>query len=201
MVPDMPRVVEHEERRREVVRVATDLVVKRGRGALTVRNVAEGMGCSTMVVSHYFADMRDLLHATYTAAANRARERLDGVVAADPLDLQAFMEALLPLDAERRADWAIWFAFWTEALTDARLRADQRGRARTTTARIAAVLRARIAAGVAPSHIDVDAIALRLGALIPGIAAQAAFDPRGWTAQRQRSVVCDELRTALCSHR
>ena len=100
---------------------------------MTVRNVADAVGCSTSVVSHYFTDMADLLHATYTTAADRARARTEAVLDHDLLDHDLLDHDLL--DAERRGDWAIWFAFRTEALTDERLRADQRRHARTTTAR------------------------------------------------------------------
>ena len=95
---------------------------------MTVRNVADAVGCSTSVVSHYFTDMADLLHATYTAAAHRARARTEAVLDHDLLDHDL-------LEPERQGDWAIWFAFRTEALTDERLRAAQRRHARTTTAR------------------------------------------------------------------
>lgn len=195
----MPRYVDHDQRRREVTAAARSLVVERGRAALTVRNVADAVGCSTKVVSHYFTDMAELLHATYTAAAVRAGARLDAVAAADPGDVAGLLEALLPLDAERRADWAIWFAFWTEALTDERLRAVQRHRARTTTGRIADALRAAASSGRLPVASDVDADAHRLSALVQGIAAQATFDPRRWTPARQRATIGAEL--ALIGHR
>jgi AcrR family transcriptional regulator len=189
----VPRQVDHEQRRREVTAAATELVVTQGRAALTVRNVAEAVGCSTKVVSHYFDDMADLLHATYTTAASRARARVEAVVAADPTDVQGVIEALLPLDAARRRDWTIWFAFWTEALTSAALGADQRARARGTTARLATMLRALLADERLGADVDIAVAARRLGALVPGVAGQAMFDPTTWTAARQRDVVADEL--------
>src|SRR6188474_2840464 len=64
---DVPRYVDHGERRQELIEAATELVARRGRSALTVRNLADALGTSTKVVSHYFDDMAELLHATYTA--------------------------------------------------------------------------------------------------------------------------------------
>lgn len=189
----MPKLVDHEARRAELVAVATELVARHGRAALTVRNLADALGTSTKVVSHYFDDMGELLHATYTAAADRARARLDAVIAADATDLQGLIEALLPLDDERHRDWLVWFAFWSEALTSEQLGADQRERARTTRRRLAAALRAAVAAGRLTEECDVDAAADRLSALIPGIAGQAVFDPTRWTSARQRAAVASEL--------
>lgn len=189
----MPRYVDHDQRRREVTEVATEILASRGRGALTVRSVAEAAGCSTKVVSHYFADMTELMHSTYSSAAARARLRLEEVIAADATDLQGLMEALLPLDAERRRDWAVWFAFWSEALTSEEFAADQRERARTTAKRITMMLRSLRAQGRLDPGADIANAAQRLSALIPGIAGQVMFDPTRWTPARQRSVVAGEL--------
>jgi AcrR family transcriptional regulator len=189
----MPRYVDHEERRREVTAAAAELLVQGGRAALTIRNVAEAVGCSTKVVSHYFTDMGELLHFTYTVAADRAQARVDAVLAADRLDLTGVLEALLPVDAARRADWTIWFAFWSEALTDERLRADQRRHARSTNTRIARILAGLVTERGRPLACSVDEAAWRLGALVQGIAAQATFDPHHWTVARQRSVLAGEL--------
>jgi AcrR family transcriptional regulator len=189
----VPKYVDHEQRRREVVDAAGALVVRSGRRALTVRNVADEVGCSTQVVSHYFTDMAELLHATSTLAADRARDRIDAVLAGDPLDLRGVIEAVLPLDAERRATWAIWFAFWTEALSDERLGADQRRHARSTVQRYATILDGIVRTRGRPLVCSVDEAAHRLGALVQGIAAQAAFDPAGWPPARQRAVLDGEL--------
>lgn len=192
----MPKIVDHQERRRTVTAVAADLVARDGRRALTVRNVAAAAGCSTKVVSHYFDDMADLLHEIYEHAADRARARIDAVVAADPADIEGLIEAVLPLDDERRNDWRVWFAFWSEALATPEFADDQRERARTTAERIRSCLLDLAACGRLPESVDIDCAADRLSALIPGIAANATFDPTGWTPGRQRRVLCDEM-TAL----
>jgi rifampin ADP-ribosylating transferase len=190
----MPKYIDHEQRRSDVAAAAAELVADRGRSALTVRNVAEAVGCSTTVVSHYFDDMADLLHATYALAAGRARERMETVLAADPTDVRGVIEAVLPLDAERRRDWRIWFAFWSEALASPRFAEEQRERARTTSARLRRCLRALEQRGDLPAGLEIRVTADRLATLIPGIAAEAIFDPRRWTPRYQRRILTDELR-------
>ena len=173
--------------------MATELVVRRGRAALTVRNVAHAAGCSTKVVSHYFADIADLLYATYAAAAGRAAVRLEAVLEQDSGDVRGFIEALLPIDEERARDWTIWLSFWSEALPSDRLRADQAERARTTNERLVDVLGRLVQHGaLAPDH-DLRDAACRLGAMIQGLACQAAFDPPLWPAERLRAIVDSEL--------
>lgn len=188
----MARVVDREQRRQAVVEAARLLVVARGRGALTVRNVAEAVGFSTTVVSHYFTDMAELLHATYTKAARRSRRRVDAVLEADPVDLVGAIEAVLPLDEERREDWKVWFSFWSEALADPVFAEAQRERSRGTIERYRRILDDLVAAGLGLRCRSLEA-AQRLTALVQGIAAQAMFDPEHWGPERQREMVRGEL--------
>ncbi len=189
----MPRTVDHATRRREVTLVAADLVAAEGRSALTVRNVAYAAGYSTTIVSHYFDDISDLLHEVYQLAGDRARRRIDAVLAQDATDVRGLVEAVLPLDAERRQDWRIWFAFWSEAIAVPSFESEQRARARTTTARIRSCLRLLDQDGRIPVSTDIDLAADRLSTLIPGIAAGAIFDPARWSPGRQRRVLDAEL--------
>ena len=189
----MPKIVDAEARRREVTEIAARLVVTGGRSALTVRNVAHAAGCSSTVVSHYFDDMAELFHETYSFAAARAARRVAAVQARDPGDIAGLVEAVLPLDRERTDDWRIWFAFWSEALTSPVFAREQRGRARSTQERFERSLRLLVDRGHLDAAVDVGAAAHRLAALVPGIAAEAIFDPRRWTPARQRQVLHGEL--------
>ncbi len=191
----MPRYVDHHQRRSEVTEVAAQLVAAEGRRALTVRRVAEAAGQSTTVVSHYFTDMGELLHEVYGLAAHRSRARITKVLDRDPADVLGLAEALLPLDRERQADWRIWLAFWGEALGSAALAAEQRTRASTSADRFLHCLQLLATEGRIDSATDICERADRLAALIAGIAAEAIFNPRKWTAAKQRRAVEVELQT------
>ena len=189
----MPKIVDAEARRREVAAAAAALLVDGGRGALTVRSVADAVGCSTTVVSHYFEDMADLVHATYTIAVERSSKRIVQVLERDPADIAALVEAVLPLDRVRHDDWRIWFAFWTEALTSPTFATEQRARARTMLTRIEECLALLADEGAVAPDVDLCLAARRLAALVPGIAAEATFDPSRWPPHRQREVLHSEL--------
>jgi AcrR family transcriptional regulator len=189
----VPKQVDHEQRRHDVATVAAGLVAAHGRRALTVRNVADAAGYSTTVVSHYFDDLADLLHETYRLAVVRARRRVEVVLTDDPGDLRGLIEAVLPLDAEREADWRIWLSFWSEALSSPAFADEQRARTRSTTERIASCLRHLVDQGRLDSVVDIERAADRLSAMIPGIASEAIFDPQKWSTELQRRVVDDEL--------
>jgi AcrR family transcriptional regulator len=195
----MPRYVDHDARRDLVAGVAADLVAEEGLEALTVRRVAQAAGHSTTVVSHYFADRRDLVTSTYRAAAARTSARFDAALAGararggDPL--QACLEALLPLDDERSREWRTWFAFWAMAVSDIDLAAEQDRRVQSARARIAAVLADEQAAERVrlPADGSTADAAYRLLVLVHGLGTHAAFDAAHWTPQRQREAVAAEL--------
>lgn len=189
----MPKIVDHEERRREVTLAAAAIVIASGRAALTARAVAAATGWSTTVVSHYFDDMADLFYETYSYATARSRRRVDRVLTADASNIEGLIEAVLPLDQERRDDWKIWFAFWSEALTNPKYADEQSQRAATTRERLRACLVLKKKNGGLRRNVNIDEAADRLSALIPGIASAATFDPKAWPATRQRAVLRSEL--------
>jgi AcrR family transcriptional regulator len=197
----VPRYVDHEQRRRDVTEIAARLVASEGLSALTARRVAESAGQSTTVVSHYFADMRELLHETYSLAVDRSRARVESVLDADPTDIVGLAEALLPLDAQRRADWRVWLSFWAEALGSPDFADEQRRRVRTSADRFCACLTNLRAAGRLRAEIDTRRAGDRLSALIIGVATEATFDPRKWTTARQREAIQDHLALIGFTHR
>lgn len=186
----MPKIIDHDARRRDVARVAAELVAEGGIDAVTVRDVAARLGTSTGIVSHYFRDKRDLLLLTFAEAAGHARQRIDSVLGRDPGDLVGVCDALLPLDAARRRDWQVWFAFWGTAVSDPALGAEQRRRVHDTQRTLAAVIRA---ADPACRAAEANERARRVLTTLTGIAAQAVFEPELWTPALQRRM----LRPAL----
>lgn len=197
----MPRHVDHEARRDLVARVAADLVAEQGLEALTVRRVAEATGHSTTVVSHYFADRRDLVRATYRAAAARSSARFDDALVDTDDPLLACLEALLPLDEQRARDVRIWLAFWAMAVADAELAEEQDARVQSARRRLGDVLAAEQVRGRVREDLDLADVTYRLLVLVHGVGTHAAFDRVYWTPDRQRQAVADALADVLVSPR
>ncbi|MCW2615337.1 MAG: putative TetR family transcriptional regulator [Frankiales bacterium] len=197
----MPKQVDHDARRDQVARVAADLVADHGLGALTVRRVAEAAGHSTTVVSHYFADRRDLVRATYRVAAARSSARFDAALVDADDPLQACLEALLPLDLERARDVRTWLAFWAMAVDDPELAAEQDARVQSARRRITDVLAGEQERGRVRSGTDLADVAYRLLVLVHGVGTHAEFDRGYWTPGRQRQAVADELAGLLVVRR
>ena len=188
----MPAAVDHDARRTEVAKIALRVVAEQGAGALTVRKVAQAAGYSTAIISHYFAGKRDLMLFTYRFAHLRAMESAEQAFE-ETHDVQPFLESLLPLNAERIADWRLWFSFWGEAISDAEFTAAQRQAARDSRNLIKRAILSKNAKIAPVSEADADAIARRLVTVVVGVATQAVFDPEDWPPGRQCAVIADEL--------
>jgi AcrR family transcriptional regulator len=193
----MPIRVDHQARRASVTETAADIVVSAGPEALTVRAVAAAAGCSTMVVSHYFDDKRDLVRSVYRAAAARNRGRLAVATSKNGTTLVAALESLLPLDEPRRRDWMITCIFWGVAVADPELAAEQAERVRTAVPRIVAFLRRLDGSAHAMTGAQRSALARQLLTLVMGIATQAIFDPTYWTKGRQRTALREGITAIL----
>jgi AcrR family transcriptional regulator len=187
---EVPIQVDRDSQRAHVTDLAAQLVAIEGVAALTFRRVAESAGTSTAIVSTYFTDKRDLLLSTLRAAAARTTVRFEAAVSAGG-DLQACLEAWLPLDEDRLTDWRVIIAFWGTAVADPELAKVQAGHVERARGRVAKLLPVRGAAG--PNSLDAAGTAHQIVALTLGIALQAVFDPTGPTASAQRAVLRDAL--------
>lgn len=189
----MPRQVDHEERRRAVAEIATDLIARGGLDALTVREVARAASYSTAIVSHYFSGKRELLSYIYEAAVDRAALRINKVLAADPCDLQGAIDAILPVNAEQSRDWQVWFAFWGMAVADPEFGGEQRRMVLNAHRIFREILVTRQRARLLSRNADCELLARLCVTLLDGIAIQAVFDPADWPPERQRAIVAAAL--------
>jgi AcrR family transcriptional regulator len=188
----VPVFVDHEKRRADVAQVAGRLVAEGGAEALTLRHVAQALGCSTTVVSHYFANKRDLLLATYRAAADRLRGEVETLE--ERGDLAALMESWMPISRDHQENWRIWLALWDAAATDPELVAEQRKRVRAARERVRDILLRSSLNGRQPTAPEAERLARHTLTVTMGIAVQACFDAEDWPAERQREAVRDHLR-------
>jgi len=179
----MPRVVDVEQRKAELTAAAARVIARAGIEAATMREVAIEAGWTTGVLTHYFADKRELLLATFRASlAHRRSLRPARGTSPASVQLRASLEGALPLDDDRRRHWLVTLACCTQASGDDLLAAAQRDAYREFRDHIAGLLRAM---GVLADGADVRAEAESLIAGVDGIAIQALFDPASWPAKRQ----------------
>jgi AcrR family transcriptional regulator len=193
----MPKIVDHDARRAELAAAVWRLASREGLDAVTMRGVAAEAGWSTGSVAHYFADKEELVLFAFETVADRVGRRI--VRAAeqgrDPLELvRGQLVEGLPLDAERRAEVRLWFAFLALAETRPQLARAGREAYREWRDRIAETLEDGQRQGLVDEAIDPAREAAALVALVDGLAIQATFDPRGLTKERQLEILDERLR-------
>jgi AcrR family transcriptional regulator len=172
----VPKVVDHAQRRRELVAATWAVVAAEGIEAATVRRIAEEAGCTTGRITHYFADKEEVLVAAlrqvHRAAGKRmlaAIEQRSGLEA-----LHAVLAEALPLDQERVLEWRVWLAFWGSAATSASLQAEQHQRYREWRGLLKRVL----ATAQLSADVDLDRLVDQIVALVDGFGLQGVLDPQ-----------------------
>jgi AcrR family transcriptional regulator len=193
----MPKIVDHDARRAELAAAVWRLASREGLDAVTMRGVAAEAGWSTGALAHYFADKEELVLFAFETVADRVGRRILRAAeeARDPLEvLRTQLVEGLPLDAERRAEVRLWFAFLVLAETRPRLARAGREAYREWRNRIAKTLQAGQRQRLVDEEIDPAREAAALVALVDGLAIQATFEPRGLTKERQLEVLGERLR-------
>jgi AcrR family transcriptional regulator len=187
----MARVSDSEARRTEFAEAAWRTIAERGLDAATVREVARGAGASTGRLVHYFRSKDELMLEALRHAGRVVRERMNALLAAQAglAALRALLRDALPLDAERRAEWRFWLAYWGRAASEPGLAAEQQRRIGVWRAMLARVLEDARARGELEPRIDTALEAEAIMALVDGLGQQALFDPDSMTAARLRAHV------------
>jgi AcrR family transcriptional regulator len=191
----VPKVVDHAQRRRELVAATWAVVAAEGIEAATVRRIAEEAGCTTGRITHYFADKEEVLVAALRQVHRAAGRRM--LAAIGPRSgleaLRAVLAEALPLDQERILEWRVWLAFWGSAATSARLQAEQHERYREWRGLLKRVL----ATVPLSADIDLDRLVDQIVALVDGFGLQGVLDPqREQLASRLNGAVDALIRAA-----
>ncbi len=191
----MPKTVNTEERRAELAAAAAQVIARAGVGAATMRDVAAEAGWTTGVLTHYFADKRELLLYTFRSSLAQRHTVRDARDEQTPDEsLMRSLEGVLPIDEDRHRHWMVTIGFCAEAVDDEELARAQRDAYREFRGRIAGL--ARRCGGVS-TEIEAAALAERLIAVADGIAVQAMFDPASWPAHRQLATLHETIGSLL----
>ncbi|WP_328388689.1 TetR/AcrR family transcriptional regulator [Nocardia sp. NBC_00416] len=127
----MPRLVDHEVRRREITDAVRRVIVAGGLAAVTFQTVAAEAGMSVRLVQYYFGTKREFLLATHRSVMHDAGARFAERMAAHSGDaspreaIRAVLVELLPLDERRRAEAIVLGAFNTAAIAGQGITADE----------------------------------------------------------------------------
>ncbi|MCF6427071.1 MULTISPECIES: TetR/AcrR family transcriptional regulator [Amycolatopsis] len=112
----VPKIVDREQRRREIAEAVLRLIAREGIEAVSVRTVATEAGLSAGAVQKYFATRDELFRFAFDLTGEYIEQRWMRVPQGHLLTmLRALVAEALPLDDQRRAEVIVVLAFAARA--------------------------------------------------------------------------------------
>jgi AcrR family transcriptional regulator len=191
----VPKLVDHEERRRELGDAVWRVIRNRGVDRASIRTVAREAGWSPGALRHYFSTQSELLTFAMQMVVERIETRVGALEPpADPRRaVEQRLHELLPLDEERRAENEVWLAFAGRALVDPRLRARHVEVDEELRRACLGALQELGNGGRLRSGLDLELEAERLHGLLDGLALHTAMRPERMSPRLIRSVLARHL--------
>ncbi len=191
----MPKEVDHDERREELLEAVWRVIVRDGIEGTTIRGIAKETGWSTGVLSHYFADKDEIiasaLRLAYERIAARWDEKLDGLTG-----IRALHELVidnLPLDDERKLETQLLMNYWSMMIRGHELTARPRRRGPLLIDLLTRFVQEGQEAGEIRRDEAPADIAERLLGLIDGFSLHALLNPERLSGDRQLTLVGEEF--------
>jgi TetR/AcrR family transcriptional repressor of bet genes len=195
----VPKIVDHDARRRELVRAAWRVVGRDGLDGLTTRAVAREAGWSTGVLAHYFDNREELLLAAFRLVFDEAMQRMQDTLAAHSDPMRALTNALLeavPLTTRQHTEAIVWFTFLGLAAGQPTLHAEAQTRYGLWLDLIEHAVQA-----VVPDRGSTETrrIARLLVSHVDGLTIQAIFDSHGLPIPQLEIELRESIRVTLAA--
>ncbi len=194
----MPKIVDHDERRRSVIEATWRVIAREGIANATTRGIAREAGCSSGVLAHYFADKAELMASAMLAAHAEVHARLDpGLTGL--ASVRQYMLECLPLDERRRFLAVVEVSFWGQAVGNRRLVDLYADEVKSFRGKLRVRLAQAHEQGELGPEVDVEAVIHELHVLNDGLSSQAALYPHSASEEQQIALVdalLDRIRSA-----
>ena len=179
----MPKIVDHDERRLELVDATWRIIARNGLEGATMREIAMEAGFANGALKPYFPTKDTLLEFAFSHVFNRTNRRIAEVTAGRTglAALRAFCLEVLPLDEERINEARIVIPFWQKAVNDPQKALIHQQSMNEWLAAIRRCLKEARDAGGVSTAVDDDALAGQLLNMLLGAQIEAALAPAGRT--------------------
>jgi len=199
----LPKIVDHEERREEVITAVWRVIARDGLESSTIRAIAKETGASAGILAHYFEDKDDILTYALKLSHRRIRERqnnkLNGLTGLEAL--KALVLDNLPLDEERELETRLEISYWARSLTRAEVAKVQRAEAAILHKRMVTLVLEAQGLGEIEKNQSPEMIVERLHALIDGLSLRALIHRERVSKETQTAIIDQEFAGLAASHR
>ena len=174
----VPKLVDHDVRRREIAKAVWAVIAERGIEGVTLRSVAAEAGISVGRIQHYHASREELVRDSCRELLKAATQRFEAAGDATPVErLRRLILGRIPTTPEFAIGTSIWLAYEAKSVDDPVIaELVQRGHAGGVQEAAALLSECGVA--------DASAVALRLMATAEGLAIRVlvgGLEPRGAT--------------------
>ncbi|MBO0993847.1 TetR/AcrR family transcriptional regulator [Bacillus sp. SD088] len=185
----MPKIVDHEKRKRQIAEATWKVILEQGMEGATVRNIAKEAGLSLGALRYYFSTQDELFVYAMKLVKENATERINKIAASELPAFEKVMAILLeivPIDAKTMAEMEVWFAyvFYTRHKED--IFAAKEDVIFRGMEKLLLYLRQH---RVLRDGVDIEIETERLYALIDGLALHALLEPQRMDKERLVKVI------------
>ncbi|WP_018569732.1 TetR/AcrR family transcriptional regulator [Streptomyces sp. PsTaAH-124] len=187
----MPKIIDHDQRRREIVAVAKKLIIQGGFEAATMRSIVAEAGFANGALKRYFPSKDSIVAATFESVLAEMNERMvASEPAPDPREaLRRDLEATLPLDQYRIDSARVLLALWEHSLDNEDLATLYREHLMEWRRRLAARIAEARGRGEAPDAPAVHTLAGEIIGLAVGANVTSLMFPAGALVPEHRAYV------------
>ncbi len=189
------------QRRIEVAQAAWRVIVREGLDRTSMRAIAQELGSSTGVVTHYFRDKEELtlfaLEQVFENVAAQMKACANGQQGIERLEQMIFVA--LPLENIDRDEWKVWLAFLGYSIGRERLVREHRKRYDMLRKIICQELASLQAAKLIRADLNLTLEANGLIALVDGIGTGVVIYPEQFAPKQQQYLVRRHIKALLVS--
>ena len=185
----MPKIVDHDQRRADIAAAACRAIARSGVERVTMTEIAEEAGYTTGMVTHYFKKKEAILLAALGVMRKRAEQRLAALIQSGSVAVEDIILDVMPIDAARRQESAIWLSFWGLVVSDPAFSRINKAVHKEWVEIFGEIIRYRWPeAQTWPVEVFED-IRVGLLAVMNGLTVGAMTSPRDYPVTRQRRVI------------
>jgi TetR/AcrR family transcriptional repressor of bet genes len=182
----MPKIVDHEQRRRALASAALDAIAADGLDEVKLADIARKAGVTTGAIAHYFPDKDALLAAALEEVCTRLLAKIGMPDNPPTLDELA---SCLPVTPQSRKEWRVWLAYWGRAPFSEKLR--------QIHAQYYLDIETAISEDLEGLTENPRQVAAAIIAAIDGLGTRATLEPEAWPKERQRALLTTVLAPLL----
>ena len=175
----MPRIVNHEKKRKLIAEAAWSIIKKEGIEKASIRRVAIEAGMSAGALRHYFSTKDEMLLFIMDYYLEEGKKRSQSKNWSDN-PLQAVAEVLLeliPMDEEKKIETSVWWILALQSLTSDTLKEKKDEMTNGMYELASSMIEILVLQGILSDSTNVKLEKSRLAALIDGLSIHALLRP------------------------